>query len=158
MAVSENKRTLTFADYGPGYGAYNSAHDGGAPALKAKPSMTAVESVSLDNYCDKHAILPDVIKIDSEGFEFEVLQGMKQILIKDATKKRPVISIEVANDAEWANNRNQAFELLRGAKYICYQITPTGYLQDIAEETKYKYDNLICIPEERAETFKYLQI
>jgi hypothetical protein len=33
QAISETKQTLTFADYGPGYGAYNSANKSGAPDL-----------------------------------------------------------------------------------------------------------------------------
>jgi len=156
LAIAEGNRTLTFADYGPGYGAYNSAHNSGAPALSTQPQMTKVESVSLDTYCTEHGIVPDVIKIDSEGFEFEVLQGTQNILANIGA--RPIISIEVANDAEWAENRNNAFVLLRDYEYICYQISPAGYLLDIAEGTKYQYDNLICVPEERAHILNQLHL
>ena len=147
-AIAETKRVLTFADYGPGYGAYNSAHAAGAPALSATPHMTEVESVSLDEYCAEHSLTPDIIKIDSEGFEYEVLLGAKALL-SNASQPRPLITIEVANGDSWAQNRNDSFRLLKEHQFVLYGITTEGLIQSQAEQDFYEYDNLLFVPQER---------
>jgi len=149
-AVAEKAQTLTFADYGPGYGAYNSAHADGAPALSRKPHNTQVQSVSLDTYFAENELTPDIIKIDSEGFEFEVLSGLKKTLI-DKTKIRPLITIEVANGDNWAENRNSSFAILSEYQYTAYSINTTGLITPHIEQDSYEYDNLLFIPNERRE-------
>ena len=42
--------------------------------------------ISLDSYCEKSNLTPDLLKIDVEGYELEVLQGAKQILKKYSPK------------------------------------------------------------------------
>jgi FkbM family methyltransferase len=63
-----------------------------------------VELVSLDSYCN--GLTPDFIKIDVEGFEYDVLLGAS-----DTLKKKPRIMVEV--------QKNQAaiFKLLQSAGY-----------------------------------------
>jgi FkbM family methyltransferase len=41
---------------------------------------TTIETISLDEYCTEASIRPAFIKIDVEGFEYEVLTGGRQIL------------------------------------------------------------------------------
>ena len=147
-AIAETERTLTFADYGPGYGAYNSAHSAGAPALDKQPNISYIESISLDDYCIQNKIKPDIIKIDSEGFEFEVLSGAKSLLL-DYNKRRPLVTIEVANGEQWADNRNQAFSFLEKANYKPFEIAISGQIKPHQEKSTYEYDNLLFIPTER---------
>jgi FkbM family methyltransferase len=156
-AIAETKRTLIFADYGPGYGAYNSAHSGGAPALDKQPDISQIDSISLDNYCSQNSIIPNIIKIDSEGFEFEVLSGAKSLLL-DYNKQRPLVTIEVANGEEWADNRNKAFAFLQSANYTAYEINVSGHITPHHERTMYEYDNLLFIPTERIDELKKLII
>jgi FkbM family methyltransferase len=53
-----------------------------------------VPIVTLDDYCEKYGVFPDVLKIDVEGFEFEVLKGAKQLILD----RRPMIQIEIHCD------------------------------------------------------------
>src|SRR3990167_10227538 len=108
QAISETKQFLTFSDYGPGYGAYNSAHAAGAADMHKVAKKISVSSISLDAFCQEKSIQPDLIKIDAEGFEYEVLKGTKAIL-EGKTSKRPLITIEVAGGDAWAENREQTF-------------------------------------------------
>jgi FkbM family methyltransferase len=39
-----------------------------------------VEVVSLDDHCDAHGLQPDLVKIDAEGFEPQILEGMRRLL------------------------------------------------------------------------------
>lgn len=43
-------------------------------------STVSVSVVSLDDYCDEHGLAPDLVKIDVEGFEDQVLAGMRSLL------------------------------------------------------------------------------
>ena len=57
-------------------------------------SYSEVEVVNLDGFWEREKFaLPNVIKIDVEGFELEVLKGMKEIL----RKSRPVLLVEANN-------------------------------------------------------------
>ena len=127
-AVSERARSLSFADYGAGYGAYNSAHPDGAPEMSRKPTMTTVQSLTLDEYCAEKTIRPDILKIDAEGFEASVLRGATDLLATPGTG-RPVVTLEVAGGSAWAKNRSEAFDLLLAAGYAPYEISTEGFLR-----------------------------
>ena len=147
-AISETEQTLTFADYGPGYGAYNSANTAGATDTTRTAEKLTVTSRSLDSFCHEKNIHPDIIKIDSEGYEREVLLGSKGILT-DTTTKRPLVTIEVAGGATWAENSHQAFDLLTSYGYAPYEIHLNGTIAPHAFRESYTYDNLLFIPNER---------
>ena len=55
-----------------------------------------VEIITLDHFCHTHQIFPDIIKIDTEGFEFEVLKGGFNVL----KEKRPLIIFESNSEAQ----------------------------------------------------------
>ncbi len=65
-----------------------------------------VEVTTLDFYAARSQAMPDFVKIDVEGFELEVLQGMAELL-----RRKPVILVEVQR------NQVQVFELLEKAGY-----------------------------------------
>jgi FkbM family methyltransferase len=49
-----------------------------------------VPVVTIDNWAEDHRMWPDVIKIDVEGYEFEVLRGAKKAL-----KRSPALAVEI---------------------------------------------------------------
>ncbi|MBY0309600.1 FkbM family methyltransferase [Patescibacteria group bacterium] len=149
LAVAEVAGTVTFADYGPGYGAYNSASTAGAQDITRTPTRISVNSIRLDDYCSEHHITPSLLKIDAEGFEYEVLKGASALLSKSTP--RPLITIEVAGGSGWADNRTATFTLLNEHRYVPYEIKPDGTLKphELKDAALYTYDNLLFIPEER---------
>jgi FkbM family methyltransferase len=72
-------------------------------------SSTQVEVTTLDEFCSKNKLTPTIIKIDVEGFEFEVLKGAATILsaVRDRIKiicemhtflwQNPEFDLEVMN-------------------------------------------------------------
>jgi FkbM family methyltransferase len=56
-----------------------------------QPNLVTVPAYTLDDFFEEKKILPDVIKIDVEGAEFQVLTGMKNIL----SNKRPILFLEI---------------------------------------------------------------
>lgn len=62
---------------------YDSPNSGLAINFNLKESYLEVESVRLDDFVSKTKIKPDFIKIDVEGAELLVLEGMKNLLKQD---------------------------------------------------------------------------
>lgn len=55
--------------------------------LSAEYSMEKVAIISLDEYCELHKIERiDIVKIDVEGFELQVIKGMKKILAEERVR------------------------------------------------------------------------
>lgn len=58
----------------------------GANALVARAAggadVITVPTTSIDEYCDAHGLVPDVVKIDVEGAELDVLRGARRTLAR----------------------------------------------------------------------------
>ena len=91
LGDEQGQRTLMFRSVEAGSGSLDSE------VQQALPQMSSVQEVNismdtLDHQLEVHHLpLPDFIKIDVEGFEDKVLNGMQQIF----TKVRPELFIEL---------------------------------------------------------------
>lgn len=142
--VSDANGETSFADYGHGYGAYNSASADGT-ILKFKPKQTTIKTAQLDKFCKENNIHPDFIKLDAEGLEYKILAGMKEILHSD----RPFITLEMANDEKWSNNYDNSSAILFSNRYVSYEMTGDGYIKKCEIKPSYTYANILFIPEEK---------
>ena len=154
LAVHSSVGTITLTDFGPGFGAYNTAHQSGNKALSKKSVTVRVNTTTLDTYTEKHNLKPDLVKIDAEGVEEKILAG-SSVLLK---AHRPLIIIEVANEDLWAENRSNSFETLQTNNYLPYQINQDGTITPHHLQKNYLYDNLLFVPQEKTETLKHLTI
>lgn len=94
------------------------------------PEISALNSLSL-------------VKIDVEGFEFNVMRGLKKTL----EKHRPRIIFEY-DDNYWVNtgqNITDCFSFLEKLNYKIYQVTPVG-CELVANAASAEGGNLFCIP------------
>lgn len=76
-------------------------------AMRAHVEATEVEVVTLDAVVTDRGDAPAFLKIDVEGFEFEVLAGAQQVL----TDHQPLIMVEVTE------RKQEVFDLLSAAGY-----------------------------------------
>jgi FkbM family methyltransferase len=148
VAMGSTVGTTTFSDYGPGYSAYNTATPGGGQGISRTPIMISIPVTTLDTVCRDTGLMPDVIKIDAEGFEPEILKGATSLLSLQ-NPSRPLLTLEVAGGEEWAENRAEAFHILNSNHYLPYTITTDGYLVAHTLQAEYTYDNLLFVPAER---------
>jgi FkbM family methyltransferase len=86
----------------------------------------------------------DLIKIDVEGFEYQVLLGLKHTL----EKHKPRIIFEYDSNYWQANGQsiNDCFDLLNPLGYTFYQITPVG-CELIKNVSNIASGNLFCLPQ-----------
>jgi hypothetical protein len=84
-----------------------------------------------------------LIKIDVEGFEFQVLRGLRQTI----EKHKPRIIFEY--DKGYWQNTGQAiadcFLFLQQMNYTLYQVTPVG-CTILADSSIVESGNLFCMP------------
>ncbi len=85
----------------------------------------------------------DLIKIDVEGFEYQVLLGLNQTI----KKHMPRIIFEYDKSYWEANgqNFNECFEFLSALGYTLYQVTPVG-CELIKRASAAVSGNLFCMP------------
>lgn len=150
LAALDKKTSIDFLDYGPKYSAFNTfknRQENNYAFLHKEEKHITVPTTDIDNFCQENNILPDFIKIDAEGAEYKILQGMKQIL---ASKNRPLISIEITFEKEWEKNKNTSMAILRENNYQIFEADLNGnlknpkFIPDISN-----YDNLIAVPKEK---------
>ena len=70
-----------------------------AVELHEKSEKVQVRSMLLDNYCQDNKIFPDIMKIDVEGFEWQVLCGAKKMI----SERKPTLIVEI-----WHNNSHKS--------------------------------------------------
>ena len=161
VALSNTAGTTVFSDYGPGYGAYNTASKEGAFISRTHQDIS-IPTLTLDEYCGKNKVTPDVIKIDAEGFEYHILRGMKTILSTsyisnaDHSVGRPFITLEMANEGTWAENCAKSAQLLKDNSYTAYEMSDDGFLRPHESKATYTYTNILFVPTEKMSLVSYL--
>jgi FkbM family methyltransferase len=83
VAVGDKNSEMTLFDYADNFGSeHASLIDGVIDKIHNKPAQkVCVSVITLDDYCNKkHISFIDFLKIDTEGFEYQVLCGGKNML------------------------------------------------------------------------------
>ena len=101
-----------------------------------------IDVVSLDYFITKEGLpFPEFIKIDVEGFEFDVLQGMNTIL----ENRKPELFIEIhgATKAEKESNILNIVDLLKKYNYNI-KLVETDEIITIENTTKAREGHIFC--------------
>jgi FkbM family methyltransferase len=151
LGASDTDGEMSFSDYGPGYGAYNSASTEGT-MLTFQPKKIIAKTVGLDSFFKQNNIRPDFIKLDAEGFEYKILNGLSETL----RTVRPIITLEMAGDEKWSKNRRISTDILLGAKYEPYCMTDDGFIKSCDIKSSYTYTNILFVPKEKTDLISLL--
>ncbi|HMI07335.1 MAG TPA: FkbM family methyltransferase [Flavobacterium sp.] len=90
----------------------------------AKLITETVDVITLDSYFEASDKLPDFVKIDVEGFEWNVVQGFKNAI----ERAKPSLMIEIQSDAD------KIFEFFLSKGYKIFN----DRLENIADYSEYK--------------------
>ncbi|MCS7138831.1 MAG: FkbM family methyltransferase [Crenarchaeota archaeon] len=89
-----------------------------------KDRYMEVETITLDDFCEKNNVFPDVVKIDVEGAELKVLKGMSKII---ESSRRLILFIE------FEYNKKELYKFL-SKNFEIYHITGNGKLKRYGSE------------------------
>lgn len=122
-AFSNQQGFLEFL-YTPCASGSTSLVEAGQPVESDKLEKITCPSTTLDSFCAKHELAPDVIKCDVEGAELMVIEGGERVL---ATHK-PVILIELLRkwSRKFGYHPNDVVKLLGGYGYRAYTLSESG--------------------------------
>ena len=100
--------------------------------------VTKKPQVSLDSFCKKNELIPDVIKIDVEGSELNVLEGATNIL----TQYKPILFLSVHPEhlKILGQKTIQLNNLLKEHHYKIY------YTNETIVNNELKSEEYLCMP------------
>jgi FkbM family methyltransferase len=126
VAVFDEEKEIEFYDYGPAFAALNSTTCRTSDQIPFRLNGTklSVKTVAIDAVCELEGIEPTVVKVDAEGAERKVLEGMPRTL----AATRPLITLEVGAGEEWRDETLGAFDFLLARGYECFVISASGSL------------------------------
>ena len=126
LAILDAEGRAKFYDYGPTFAALNSTtrRTSSRVLSHVHAQELSVRTVAIDSVCEKERIEPTIVKIDAEGAEARILDGMSHTL--DAV--RPLITLEVGAGDEWQDETCRALRCLLGKGYECFRISTSGSL------------------------------
>lgn len=125
---------------------------GGASLIRKgnKEEGVQVEVITLDSLLTESKLRPKMLKIDVEGFEFEVLKGASNLLMSSSP---PIIIIEISSERETSGGSvNSILEFInREGKYSFYiNIGGKESRSTLRKLDNYSqlpiHDNVYCIP------------
>ena len=127
VALGINEGTVQFEVYeDPAFNAVRTPADAGHPFF-TNSQVIDVPCIRLDDYLDKHGVYPDVVKMDVEGFEYNILRGAPHLL---SGSQAPILFCEV--EPLWLKrfgfSSTEIFDYLKGFGYECFALTPLGLL------------------------------
>ena len=150
-AAGETDTKLVLYEYPGPYAEYNTvienAYVNEKWAKRIKPQVTEVDTILLDSLMLHQNISHATIKIDVEGSEKAVLNGMKNFLLN----KQPLIVMEYLMSNKNNKPHQQAADFLNEFGYKSYSITPEGALKEevnietYMQEHKINSDNIVFL-------------
>lgn len=136
-AVSDSNAYLIFYEFPNLYSEYNSIDIEQFKNEKwfseNKPKEVKIESIVMDDFLLKENINPKIIKIDVEGAEFKVING----LIQHLSKKSPSVVLEFLSDNRGNAEHIKAEKVLQSLGFQSYIIDAMGELQHVVSISEY---------------------
>lgn len=153
IALSDKEQEIMLMDYGSKFSGSNSVNPN-LPTqvtdfIRTKGTPTKMLATTLDKLLSQSESRPVAsyfIKMDVEGYESKILQGM----INTINLYRPIISAEMCKHTEWQDNVKETFNILANNKYKSFEISKDGYLKPCLIDD-YTDVNIIFIPQEKVQ-------
>lgn len=112
---------------------------------KSNQEYEEVQTTTLDDFVEQKKIeAVNFIKIDVEGAEYEVIQGMH----KTISKFRPIIFMEINGPILQKRNikPSDLKQLILNYQYICFNVDGKGNLEETPPNYHHNIDNVVFIP------------
>lgn len=153
---AEQGKELTFFEFPVLFSEYNTRfaeqYEGEDWAAGVKATAIKVSSVRLDDFFREMNVFPKIIKIDVEGAELEVIEGLQDTLARESS----ALVLEFSTDERKNRVHWEALAYLSRINYHPYLITKEGGVQPALQLEAYlgelglESDNLVFLPSRTA--------
>jgi FkbM family methyltransferase len=130
-AASNEQKTITFHEFNTTYSEYNTTDieqfKNESWFKKNPPNKIAIETIVTDKILTENKIQPNIIKIDVEGAEYEVLQGLTETL----KTLNPFVSVEFLPKYINSTTHQKALILMKEMGYLLHYINNEGNLVEL---------------------------
>jgi len=146
-AVYSEECPLKLHDFGITFSAFNSIYAGKLQENERKglraQEFTA-QAITLSRYMQSNQVMPNVIKIDAEGAELSILNGLEPAFFSC----RPILTVEVGdNSASGDTPRSRpVVDWLLDHGYCPTEFQAGEFVPHRPQEN-YRYTNLVCFPQ-----------
>jgi FkbM family methyltransferase len=146
LAMWSNSTTIRLRDYGLAFSAFNSVEESRVQDNMRDDASFAhceVHATSVDEYAAKNGVVPNFIKLDAEGAEPQIIQGMSETL----RSARPLITLEVGDaPGDRVSKSRELLETILSLGYRLFEeqnseIRPHQLLP------RYEYSNILATPD-----------
>lgn len=154
LAVSDEISGIKFYEFPNLYSEYNTLDINQFRNVnwfpENKPREINIKSVILDQFLADNKVFPKIIKIDVEGAEFKVINGLNHYLSKNS----PVVVMEYLSQERGNKKHQEAVEKLNSLGYMFYKIDSGGYLKPIRNINNYlmemdlESDNIVFVKQD----------
>lgn len=130
-AATSKKKLLSFFEFPILYSEYNTIYpdqfEQATWLPENKPQKVNVNGRPMDDLMKELGLIPDFIKIDVEGAEYDVMLGLQQTLKQHS----PIIAMEYLTDEKINQAHKQAINLLTSYDYQVNLIDNNGQLESL---------------------------
>jgi FkbM family methyltransferase len=145
VAVGERSGTIDLLDFGVRSSSLNTVRSTARVPVNERRQLRGVSYpvrvTTIDEYVARSGLIPDVVKIDAEGSELAVLEGMEGTLRRAA----PIVTLETGDYAGMDSPRTvESIDHLERLGYECLELHG-GSLRPHARRCRYGYDNLFFV-------------
>ena len=149
LALSDRDTEIVFYEFPNQYAEYNALDiaqfEKEGWIGENPPREYRIQAISLDGFLEKEGLRPTLIKIDVEGAEYQVIQGMQTFLMS----ANPIIVMEYLSGARSSEVYARSEALLVSLGYLPFAIEADGTLLPIKSaeqwmsEMKIASDNIV---------------
>ncbi|MCW5923567.1 MAG: FkbM family methyltransferase [Saprospiraceae bacterium] len=133
-AVSDTSEPIQFFEFPVLFSEYNTLDatqfENEKWFAKHKPERNIVEALTLDEFVENEQLQPKIVKIDVEGAEYRVLQGMKKWL---DTNRDGFIVMEYLSPERHNTQHKKAAEWMRQIGYGTFLLDKDGQLEKVED-------------------------
>tara|TARA_B100000674_G_C37974256_1_gene978549 strand:- start:4911 stop:5702 length:792 start_codon:yes stop_codon:yes gene_type:complete len=101
--------------------------------LDLKESISIeVDTITLDEYCERNSVMPNFVKIDVEGAELKVIKGFVKGI---SSERRPILFVEILRkwSEKYGYKANDLMKLILDNGYSAYVYEPSEGMKKVEE-------------------------
>lgn len=156
LAVSDEVSSLKFYEFPNLYSEYNTLDinqfRNESWFSEYKPNEVNIKSIILDDFLSEERVCPKIFKIDVEGAENKVINGLRNYLSQNS----PFIVMEYLSKERGNKEHQEAENMLNSLGYSSFVVDKLGNLKKLdsiskyLEENKLESDNIVFSKKENA--------